>query len=192
MPAASKQWPPILRTPDRGRWRRGFWAFSGPDRRLLHDAHPGVRACAALAPALADEPCATEAILDALLAPREADRWFEGHLPGQDGWLRFDLIEAAAARVDDFEALLPAAIAVLPLAGHFTLDRDLGVFLTAAFPRPHPVGTPLSPAQRTYLSAVLDREELWRAVSAEPWFRGAGLPEDRDACRALVEASKPV
>ncbi|GAA0592877.1 HEAT repeat domain-containing protein [Streptomyces crystallinus] len=158
---------------------------------LLHDAHPGVRACAALAPALADEPRATRAILDALLAVHEADHWFEEHLPGQDGWLRFDLTRAAAARVDDFEALLPAALAVLPLAGGFTLDRDLGPFLTAAFARPRSADAPLSLAQRTYLSAVLDREELWRSVSAEPWFPATGLPAERAACRALVEASEP-
>ncbi|MDR3083484.1 MAG: hypothetical protein LBV60_21650 [Streptomyces sp.] len=158
---------------------------------LLHDVHPGVRACAAIAPSLADDPSATRAILDALLTPREADHWFEGHLPGQEGWLRFDLIRAAALGVDDFEELLPAALAVLALAGVFTLDQDIGPFVTAAFPRPHRVGNALSTAQRAYLSAVLDREELWRAVSAQPWFRRTALPQDPAACRTLVETPNP-
>ncbi|WP_194908740.1 hypothetical protein [Catenulispora rubra] len=153
---------------------------------LLLDEHPGVRACAALAPELADDPRATRAILDALLTPTVADHWFEGHLPGQEGWLRFDLIWAAVERVDDFAELLPAALATLPLAGMFTLDKDLGSFLTAAFPRLHQDGDRFSAAQRTYLSALIDREDLWRAASAQPWFRRTGLPRDRDTCRALV------
>jgi hypothetical protein len=153
---------------------------------LLHDDHPGVRACAALAPTLADDPLATRAILDALLRPRETDHWFDGHLPGQEGWLRFDLIWAAVERVDDFKDLLPAALAALPLAGMFTLDKDLGLFLTAAFPRPHRDGDTLTDAQRAYLSAVLEREDLWRGASAQPWFRRTRLPQDRDACLALV------
>ncbi|WP_369383227.1 hypothetical protein [Streptomyces sp. cg36] len=158
---------------------------------LLHDVHPGVRACAALAPALADEPHATRTILDALLIAHEADHWFEEHLPGQDGRLRFDLIEAAAARADDFLTLLPAALAVLPLTGVFTLDRDLGPFFTKAFARPHSTGAPLSPAQHTYLSAVLQRPELWPAIRSEPWFSGTGLPHEHDACHALAQASEP-
>lgn len=155
---------------------------------LLLDAHLGVRACAALAPELADDPRATRAILDALLTPLDADHWFEGHLPGQKGWLRFELIWAAVERVDDFEELLPAALAALPLAGIFTLDKDLGTFLTAAFPHLHQDGDSLSPAQRAYLSALIDREDLWRAASTRPWFRRTGLPHERDACRALVDA----
>ncbi|MQY10354.1 hypothetical protein SRB5_04610 [Streptomyces sp. RB5] len=157
---------------------------------LLHDAHPGVRACAALAPSLAGDPFANRAILDALLTPHEADHWFEGHLPGQDGWLRFDLIRAAALGVDDFEDLLPAALAVLALASVHTLDEDLCPFVTAAFPRLHRAGDVLPPAQRAYLSALLDREELWRAASVQPWFRRTGLPQDLGACRTLVEISE--
>jgi hypothetical protein len=160
-------------------------------RSLLLDEHPGVRACAALAPALADDPTATEALLDALRTPAAVDHWFDEHLPGQEGWLRFDLIWAAVERVDDFEALLPAALAVLPLAGIFTLDKDLGSFLTAAFPRPVRPGDSLKPSQRAYLAAVLDREELWRGASTQPWFRRTGLPDDREACRALVEERLP-
>ena len=41
----------------------------GAPRAYLGDPHPGVRACAALAPALADDPAATTEILAALAAP---------------------------------------------------------------------------------------------------------------------------
>lgn len=152
---------------------------------LLSDGHQGVRACAALAPTLADEPRAIRAILDALLTPREADHWFEGHLPGQEGWLRFDLIWAAVERVDDFGELLPAALATLPLAGIFTLDKDVGPFVTAAFPRPFRSGDVLSAPQRIYVSALLEQEGLWRGATSRPWFRRTGLPIDPDSCRAL-------
>lgn len=158
-------------------------------RVLLHDDHPGVRACAALAPTLADDRHATKAILDALLAPEEADHWFEEHLPGQEGWLRFDLIWAAVERADDFEELLPAALAVLAIGKAGVIDKDIGSFVTAAFPRPYRDGDSLTAAQQTYVAALIDHEHLWRAATSRAWFRRTGLPVDRDACRELLASS---
>ncbi|NRQ36837.1 hypothetical protein HII36_34110 [Nonomuraea sp. NN258] len=140
--------------------------------RLLDDPHPGVRACAALAPGLADDPRATGALVAALEDPHEADHWFDRHLPGQDGWLHFDLARALAERATDLESVLPAAIGLCTLS--FTLDygNDLAPFVALAFPEPLTERTRLRPAQRRFLSALLDHRHL---------------PFDEDLCRRLLD-----
>jgi hypothetical protein len=155
---------------------------------LLTDAHPAVRACAALAPAMAAELRATRELLTALADPQTADSWFEEPLPGLDGWFRFALVEAAVARVRDFTKLLPAALAVVRLASSYTVDSDWGPLLKAAFPQPYAAGAPLSPAQRSLLAALVDNPALWEGV-ANPhlWLMEAGLPQDRDGCRQLLD-----
>ncbi len=160
----------------------------GASHVLLDDEHPGVRACAALAPALADDPRATAEIFSALQDPATADRWFTPHLPGQDGWLRFDLLQAALARVADFETLLPAALAIAKVGDPLTVDFDLGPLLSAAFPTPYEDGRPLSHAQAAFLNALIDLEVLWdrRSVNVAICLHRVGLPHDRDACRHIA------
>ena len=155
---------------------------------LLADAHPAVRACAALAPAMAADPRAARELLTALADPHTADGWFEEPLPGLDGWFRFALVAAAVARVRDFTELLPAALAVVRLASSYTVDSDWGPLLKAAFPQPYTAGAPLSPAQRSFLAALVDNPALWEGV-ANPclWLMEAGLPQDRDGCRQLLD-----
>ncbi|MFE3450507.1 hypothetical protein ACFXJ8_16390 [Nonomuraea sp. NPDC059194] len=153
--------------------------------RLLTDDHPAVRACAALSPGLAADDRATAELLSALADPRTADSWFDGPLPHVDGWFRFALVKAAVARVATFEDLLPAALAIVPLASSYTVDSDWGPLLKAAFPEP--ATTRLSAAQHALLTALVDNAELWTGVANPiPWLREAGLPEDRESYRDLL------
>jgi hypothetical protein len=122
---------------------------------LLRDEHPGVRACAALAPGFSGDERATRELLSALSAPQDADRWFTGHLPGQEGWLHCDLAEARAARASDLEAVLPAALALATASNPFIYDRDLAPFVRLAFPQSPTECTVLTAAQRAFLSALL-------------------------------------
>lgn len=122
---------------------------------LLHDAHPGVRACAALAPAFSGDQRATRELVSALETPQDADRWFTGHLPGQEGWLHCDLAEALAARASDLEAVLPAALGLTTASNSFIYDRDLAPFVRLAFPQAPTQGAVLTPAQQAFLSALL-------------------------------------
>jgi hypothetical protein len=80
-------------------------------REYLADPHPGVRACAALAPALAPDDAATAEILAALADPAACDDWFTNPPPQLRFRIRFALVTAAIERVDGFDKLLPAAIA---------------------------------------------------------------------------------
>lgn len=138
---------------------------------LLRDEHPGVRACAALAPELSGDQRATRELVSALEAPQDADRWFTGHLPGQEGWLHSDLATALAARADDLEAVLPAALGLAAVSNPFTYDRDLAPFVRLAFPQPLTRHSVLTPAQRAFLSALL-------AHGHQPF--------DEALCRALL------
>ncbi|KXK62320.1 hypothetical protein AWW66_08800 [Micromonospora rosaria] len=160
-------------------------------RAYLADPHPGVRACAALAPALADDPVATTEILTALADPVATDDWFTQRPPQLHSRIRFALVDAAVARVDDPDRLLPAALALAPIVSPHTVRGDWGALLRALFAGR--ADDPLSPAQRRYLGALVDNADLWDARNGSVGlaFRDAGLPHDRAACRALVTGSVP-
>ncbi|GAA1633612.1 hypothetical protein ACFQY4_16845 [Catellatospora bangladeshensis] len=156
-------------------------------RAYLDDPHPGVRACAALAPMLADDPAATAELLAALADPAATDTWFAHRPPQLRGRIRFALVQAVLERVHDADRLLPVALAIAPVASPYTVREDWGPLLRALFP----AGTTgeLSPVQRRYLGALVQNADLWvpgdGTVGLE--MRDAGLPYDRDACRRLVE-----
>jgi hypothetical protein len=164
--------------------------LGGQPREFLTDLHPAVRACAALAPALADDPIATQEILNALQNPAAVDGWFHLPLPQFEVHVRFALVEAALARVDDFAALLPAARAVAKVASKYTVDRDWGPLLTAAFPAPVDDCRGLTEPQRSYLQALVANDDLWdrRYGSPAHWFDRAGLPYDREICARLARS----
>lgn len=155
-------------------------------RRYLDDPNPGVRACAALAPALADDPTATAEIFAALADPAATDDWFTHRLPQIPTRIRFSLVAAAIARVDDPDRLLPAALAIAPIASRYTVRDEWGPLLHALFGGR--TSDPLSPAQRRYLGALVDNEDLWDPSNGTVGlvFRDAGLPYDRDTCRNLA------
>lgn len=161
-------------------------------RQFLTDPDVAVRTCAALAPALAHDTAATAQLLAALADPAALDTWFVDRPPQFWGRVRFTLLEAALQRVDGFEPLLPAAVAIAALASPYTADADWGPLLQAAFPDPgNPPRPPavLTPAQRAYLRALVDNVDLWetRTGNAEWAFHRVGLPDDRNACRKLTQ-----
>ncbi|MEV6302988.1 hypothetical protein AB0M02_26470 [Actinoplanes sp. NPDC051861] len=153
---------------------------------FLDDPHPGVRACAALAPALADDPRATAELLAALADPSAIEGWFATRPPQFSMHVRFPLVHAAIARVDDPADLLPAALAIAPIAGVHTVRDDWGPLLHAFFPAGP--GDALSPAQKHYLNALVANPDLWVPTNGTAGlvFRDAGLPYDREECRALA------
>ncbi|MFJ9100702.1 HEAT repeat domain-containing protein [Streptomyces sp. NPDC102405] len=162
-------------------------AWSQDTTGLLNDPDPAVRTCAALATGCAHLPRATAVLLEALQDPVEADHWFPDPLPQFDGWLRFTLLKTVLDRVDAFEELVPAAMALIPLASDYTVDRDWGPLLVKAFPTGYSPGLPLSAAQRELLKAVTANDKCWGNIGNKfRWLREAGLPEQRDAIRALL------
>ena len=138
---------------------------------LLCDEHPGVRACAALAPEFSGDQRATRELVSALEAPQDADRWFTGWLPGQEGWLHRDLATALAARASDLETVLPAALGLTTLSQTLSYDYDLAPFVQLAFPAGLTGDTVLTAAQRAFLGALL-------ASGHQPF--------DKTLCRTLL------
>ncbi|MFJ9434618.1 HEAT repeat domain-containing protein [Streptomyces sp. NPDC101490] len=173
----------------------GAWGQDTTD--WLTDPDPAIRACAALSPACEINPRATQTILDTLLDPVAIDSWFleptptdpwaGDPLPHLGGRLRHALLAAAIDRTDDFEELLPTALASVPLSSNLTIDKDWGPLLTAAFPSGHDQGVKLTTAQRRYLQALTDHDACWRYTHLiTPWLDNVNLPADRARIKAIL------
>jgi hypothetical protein len=129
--------------------------LGGRPEALLRDEHPGVRACAALAPEFSGDERATRELVAALQVTQDADRWFTGHLSRQEGWSHCDLAGPVAARADNLETVLPAALGLAAASNPFTYDRDLAPFVRLAFPQALTKRTVLTSAQRAFLGALM-------------------------------------
>ncbi|SNS19165.1 hypothetical protein SAMN05216252_10415 [Actinacidiphila glaucinigra] len=190
IPAAAERLERIARGDGDRRERAGALLSLGSWGRdtggLLTDADPAVRACAALG---TTAPGAVRALLDALADPAAADAWFDEPLPHFDGWFRFTLLRGLLDRARHFDEVLPAALALVPMCGQYTVDSDWGPLLASAFPEPYAPGRPLTAAQQAYLRALADRDACWGDIANRvSWLRSAGLPTQRDPLRALLAA----
>lgn len=164
---------------------------------LLTDPDPAIRACAALAPGCTGNGQATQVILQTLLEPATVDAWFcepaaadpwAAHpLPQIEGRLRHALLSAAIERANDFEELLPIAMASVPFCSNLTVADDWGPLLVAAFPAGYSQGSELTAAQKDYLGALAERDVCWRYTHlTASWFQDVGLPSDREAINVLL------
>ncbi|MFD8785016.1 HEAT repeat domain-containing protein [Kitasatospora sp. NPDC059599] len=192
IPAAADRLEHIARNRGRRRERAGTLltlAHWGRDTApLLTDDDPAVRTCAALGTA---DPSAAGVLLAALTDPVAVDSWFEEPLPQTDGRFRFTVLRALLDRAEDFEQILPAALALVPLCSQHTVDRDWGPLLALAFPEPHTPATPLTHAQNALLAALVDQDRCWGPIAnRDAWLRSAGLPADRRDLRALVHSAR--
>jgi hypothetical protein len=99
------------------------------------------------------------------------------------------LVKEAIARVGSFDELVAAGIAVAKMTSQYTVDRDWGPLLAAAFPVRFAAPPGFTPAQRSFLAALVTNQAVWdpRFENPRPWFERAGLPYDRNACRRLLE-----
>jgi hypothetical protein len=192
----------------------GAGELEGAPRAWLRDPHPGVRVCAALAPALADDPEAIAVLLtEATRNPAVID------MQAFEGMLALTVLPCGAAvlaerlcqSVGDVNHLLPAAIAAVPYGATY-LDigeehRRQGAlcepYLRLAFPDGLPSPSTATPTQRQLAAAVAEHDHAWeRDFSALPprdrylAWRGAqawdgtftrlDLPNDRSSWRAVT------
>ncbi len=158
-----------------------------------------MRLCAALAlSATVDTATSAAATRDAAIAElltalerhaRRLDKWFDERPPQFRLQPRFAVVARLIERVEDFNRLADAAIAVVRMTSKYCVDEDWGPLLAAAFPDGS--GSVKSEAQRRFLRALVKQRKLWdpRFGNAHKWFREAGLPEDRRACARLVKGS---
>jgi hypothetical protein len=146
--------------------------------------------CAALAPSLAADPVAINELVNALeLHAGEIDDWFVDKPPQFPMRPRFPVVARLVQQVKDFDRLVNAALALLDVTTKYCVDFDWGPFLVAAFSDGS--GVAKTEAQRRFLSALVQKGELWDSMfgNASLWFKKAALPYDRRACvRLLKEA----
>ena len=118
----------------------------------------------------------------------ELTRSFQSFAEKQlDGWPRFTLLQALLSRTTTLEEILDAALALVPMASNFTVERDWGPLLLRAFPRGNATEVALTAAQRQLLTAIADKDDCWGNIGNKiAWLRKAGLPTDRASFRALV------
>lgn len=161
---------------------------------FLRDPSPAVRMCAALAPGMADDLAATDELLRALEGRAgDIDGWFVERPPQFDMHPRFSVVARLVERVDDFQLLAKAAVAVAGMTHKYCVDNDWGPLLAKAFPDGR--GQITTEAQRDYLEALVNNSKLWDPRFGNPltWFKAAGLPYDRQACSQIVnKASREV
>ncbi|GAA1461409.1 hypothetical protein NE857_14175 [Nocardiopsis exhalans] len=173
-------------------------AESGGDTaEFLTHQDPAIRACAALAPSLTDDPAATTELRTALLDPAAADAWFADRPGYFDGHVRFSMVKALVERSESEDApdLLPVFQALAAVSSAFTAERDLQGLLSLALGRERrsaaaPVEYPTE-LQRAYLRALVDSDGLWDPGTADFTFllKGLGLPPVRESMRSLAESS---
>jgi hypothetical protein len=158
-------------------------------RELLNDDDERVRGCAALAPALAGNADALREVLHWFQRPSDVDGWFNREAIQFDGRMRFRFVRTAIERVDDFDSLLPGAVAIASVASKYTVDDDSGFLLVAAFPQPASL---LTSSQQAFLTALVANDDLWDKKLGNPrkWFHHVGLPYDQRSCKAIAKRGR--
>jgi hypothetical protein len=161
---------------DRHVWVQLLGNLDEDVKEFLDDPDRTVRVQAALAPSSHPDARAIAIILATM---------------GDDlppGVHRGELVRAAIARVEDFDALAEPAILVAARADWTGFDDDWGPLLAFAFPRRYRSGTALSQAQRAFLDALVHNDHLWdpRNGSVGLVFKEAGLPHDRKRCTQIA------
>lgn len=169
----------------------------GDTAEFLTHRDPAIRACAALSPALADDPAATAELRTALLDPATTDAWFEDRPGYFGGHVRFSLVKALVERSESGDApeLFPVFQALAAVSSVFTAERDLdGLLCLALGLRAGDPAVPLerpTPIQSAYLRAVAESDDLWDSDVANftVLLKRLGLPQDRESLRQWAEDS---
>ena len=162
----------------------GIGELGEQPQRWLRDPHPGVRICAAMAPALANDPRAVAVLLRAARQPTAFNTVFGTmHMPQLGHSHSVALIEALCQRVRDFDLLADGAIAALNIEDR----RALEPYLRVAFIDGLPEADASTPAQRRFAQTAASRDELW-STGMTAWhaaLASVGLPTDRNSWAAV-------
>lgn len=151
-----------------------------------------VRGCAALAPALADDPAAHDVLADLIASPRAFDAGFTNTPPQFPMWPRYRLIQAACERIDDDQRLIAGIGGIAPAPGWFISGFEIEPYLSRFFAQGWPTLEQRTSGQRAMARLIAHADGLWKPTDGN---RGVtltrlGLPTDRDAWRHLADTPK--
>ncbi|MDG4820586.1 hypothetical protein O7635_01810 [Asanoa sp. WMMD1127] len=170
----------------------------GEPRDWLEDEDPGVRGCAALAPALASDRAATEVLRRLASSARVFDcaLGYGGDSPALRYFVgppRWTLAEVVCARVDDPGRISEAAHAALQRAFRRSPCPELSPYIRVAFPGGWPRAEAITSAQQTIARGLTARSELWQgnAEHRVATLRPLGLPDDWAAWHKLAQSAMP-
>jgi hypothetical protein len=150
---------------------------------FLNDPSPAVRLCAALATPLTKNELAIRELLTALEKHAGCvDGWFADRPPQFEARPRYYVIKRLIEEVKNFDRLVSVAEVVVSITSKWSVDREWGPLLAAAFP--DGTGIVKNETQRRFLLALTKRADLWdpRNANAKEWFKKAGLPYDLQDC----------
>jgi hypothetical protein len=173
----------------------GIGELGGDTSPWLGDADVAIRACSAVY--LPTDPAAAQPLLAVLSQPEDLKSWFT-EPPWRHYGVRERLIEGLLERDLTFAETLPAAVAIAETADPYVPDQDWGLLLRKAFPdvvfepgvQPPPPG-PLDDAQRAYLRALVNNDEIWEKTngSARLARMRVGIPHTQAEVLALLGES---
>jgi hypothetical protein len=123
-------------------------------RELLSDPDPAVRAYAATATTLDDDPYALAEMRAALRDPDAVNRWFDGRHPQREGWFLDTLVTVLLRRTTTFEDIEDEAMAIAMASDGYARQCSLTTLWLRAFPP----DLPDSPAQQRFRDALDKRE----------------------------------
>lgn len=148
-----------------------------------------VRFAAALSDGIPRAP-ALDVLIESLRHYTELDALFDRFTESFRGWPRFAFVQQACRQAPHFDALAAVAPLVAQHPGH--PESDWGHLLDLAFPEKWSDDAALTKAQRDYLSALVESEDLWDPAGGGNRtlaFMRVGLPSDRDALQLLIDRS---
>lgn len=157
-------------------------------REFLTDPWLIVRGCAALAPALADDPHAHDVLADLITRPRAFDAGFTHTPPQFSMWPRYQLITAACERIPDEQRLIPGISAITPGSNWFTSGFEIEPYLRRLYPNGWPTLEQRTRAQRALARLIAHTDSLWNPNGNRGATHiGLRLPTDRDAWLRLAD-----
>lgn len=157
---------------------------------FLGEPSLAVQMCAALAPALKENPAAIAILLNALERHvNDIDNWFIEKPPQFSRHPRFNVVARLVEQITEFERLVDSAVAVASVGSKYSGEYDWGLFLARAFP--DGTGIIKTDAQRRFLEALVANKRLWdpKCWNARQEFKKNGLPHDRELCAQLARKS---
>lgn len=161
-------------------------------REFLTDPWLVVRGCAALAPALWDDPAAHDVLAELIAGPRAFDAGFARKPQQFPMHPRHRLIRAVCEQIDDEQLLIPGINAISHSTNWSASQGDIEPYLRRFFSNGWPELAQRTSGQRNLARLIAHADNLWRPADGNrsATLTRLRLPTDRDAWLHVANAPK--